>query len=235
MGRRASYATGVPCWIDRITADLGGAQEFYSALFGWSYADEGAYRTAQLADGIIAGLGTAPTPLELWTVYLATKDVDATLADVQALGGTVVMAPMAAGDNGRLFLAVDPAGTPVGFWEGHRREGVVLVDEPGAVCRYELRIPRADAVREFYAGLFGYDLVRRDGEITLDLDGSTQVRVVENAAARPHWLVYFGVAELAPIVRLALAAGAKLVEQSADGSVVLRDPQGAAFGLCLIG
>lgn len=210
------YAAGAPCWIDRITADLTAAQLWYTALFGWQYTEEGGNVTARLGGEIVAGFGVAPTPLEAWMVYLATKDLGATMAAAEHMGGRVTMAPVAVGDVGRLALAVDPAGAAVGFWEGHRIEGVVLADEPASACRYELRVGDEAVAGQFYGTLFGSDARRF---------------VVKDGSARPTWVIYFGTADLAGTVLRALSAGARITGQNADGSVVLRDSRGAVFGL----
>ncbi|MFG2720775.1 VOC family protein [Streptomyces sp. NPDC048416] len=223
MPVRTTYGVGDPCWIDRISARPDAAEAFYAAVFGWTYAEEGGYRTARLAGDLVAGFGSAPGPLEAWTVYLAAKDLDATAARVVELGGRLVLGPLDAGPNGRLLLATDPAGTLVGCWQGARADGVVLADEPGAACGYELRVPDPSAVAGFYRGL-GADPGAGGGP-----GGS--LRIVEDRSAPPHWLVYFGVDSLLGAVGAALAAGARVAGPAAGDSVLLRDANGARFGL----
>ncbi|MFE9368357.1 VOC family protein [Streptomyces sp. NPDC006711] len=223
MPVRTTYAAGDPCWIDRISARPEAAEAFYAALFGWTYAEEGGYRTARLAGELVAGFGSAPGPLESWTVYLAAKDVDATAAVIAELGGRVVLGPVDAGPNGRLLLATDPAGTLTGCWQGARARGVVLADEAGAACGYELRVPDPSAVAGFYRGL-GAHPTAGDGP-----GGS--FRIVQDRSAPPHWLVYFGVDSPVASAGAALLAGARPVGPAAGGRVVLRDAGGARFGL----
>ncbi|ANP48403.1 hypothetical protein AVL59_01405 [Streptomyces griseochromogenes] len=167
-------------------------------------------------------------------MYLATKDADHTCVEVRRLGGRVVMNPVPAGDDGRLFLAVDPSGVVVGFWEGHRDEGVVLADEPGAVSGHELRVPDAVRAAGFYGELFGYRLAPRDERLELELNGSGLARVVESDQGRPMWLPYFGAADPADAVRRALAHGATVVRSGPGEPTVLRDPWGAEFGLTAV-
>ncbi|MEV7561523.1 VOC family protein [Streptomyces sp. NPDC089795] len=242
MPRRTSYQPGVPCWVDCITPDLTGAQRFYGDLFGWEFVDEGGdYRLVTLDGELIGGLGTAPTGRwggAAWNVYLATKDADRTRADVEDGGGTVVMGPVPAGEDGRLFLAVDPQGAPVGFWEGHHAQGVVLADEVGAVCGHDLVVPRADAAERFYGGLFGFRTGRHPagaadggGPVTLDLHGTARAGLVEDPAARPGWIPYIGVDDLVTAEADALAAGARPMGRPTESRTVLRDPWGAVFGM----
>ncbi|MDI2130085.1 VOC family protein [Yinghuangia seranimata] len=246
MPRRTAYAAGHPCWIDRVGPDLTSASAFYGAVFGWSFADEdgpgggrGAYRIASVRGEIVAGLGQAPPALPAaWHVYLAVKDPDATASRVASLGGRVVMGPMTVGDNGRLLLAVDPAGAAVGFWSGARAEGVVLGDEPGAVSGFALRVGSADDVESFYGGLFGYREIS-DPVLMLDglmLDGLTLATVQRTGRlGGARWIPYIGVEDLTATASRALEAGGGLVEvpqMLGDlASMVVRDPEGALLGI----
>ncbi|MGF1431191.1 VOC family protein [Kitasatospora sp. LaBMicrA B282] len=233
MPRRLHYGPGTPCWVDCITPDLTGSRAFYRAVMGWEFVTESPdYQLAELAGEIIGGFGAAPAnlpPRAAWNVYLATKDAEHTCALVRGLGGQVVMSPVPASGNGRLFLAVDPSGVAVGFWEGHQAEGVVLVDEAGAVCGHELRVPDARRAAAFYGDLFGYRLTA-DGE-WLDLEGAVRTRVVESDQGRSLWLPYFGASDVRRTVESALVHGAQLVRSGRGEPTVLRDPWGAEFGL----
>ncbi|MFH8385403.1 VOC family protein [Kitasatospora sp. NPDC018058] len=232
MPRRTRYAIGAPCWADCITPDLSGSREFYSALLGWEFVTESPdYQLAVLSGEIIGGFGAAPAglpPQASWNVYLATKDADHSCAQVGELCGRVVMPPVPAGDNGRLLLAVDPSGVTVGFWEGSRAEGVVLADEPGAICGHELRVPDASRAESFYGALFGYRLAP-GGDF--ELDGVAHARVVVSDQGRPLWLPHFGAADPVDTVRRAVDLGARLVRPGREEAPVLRDPWGAEFGV----
>ncbi|MET7618146.1 VOC family protein [Streptomyces sp. NPDC005408] len=234
MPRRTGYGPGTPCWTDCVTTDLKGAQDFYAGLFGWEYEDEGpGYRIVSLRGEIIGGIGRSPggPAGSAWNVYLATKDAEVTRARVLAEGGRVVMGPVSVADNGRLFLAVDPAGAPVGFWEGRRAEGVVLADEPGAVCGTLLSVHRDAQAEQFYGALYGYTADRvAHGRTTLTLGGVPYAELVADPSVSPHWMPLFGAADPTTTVRAALAAGASLVTRPGGGTV-LRDPWGAVFGL----
>ncbi|MER5644320.1 VOC family protein [Streptosporangium sp. NPDC002524] len=225
MPRRTSYGPGTPCWVDHVTVDLTGAKQFYGGLFGWEFTRENdrGYHLITLRGEIIGGLGPSPTvmaPGSSWNVYLASKDLDHTRAEVVDLGGRVVMGPVPAGEDGRLCLAVDPSGAAVGFWEGGRDEGVVLADEPGALCACELHTARPDAAEEFYRGLYG------------------DVPLVIRPSSRTGWVPFFGVPHAAEGIgnagstedtrgaAAALAAGARPLE-----SGLFADPLGAVFGL----
>ncbi|WP_051927153.1 VOC family protein [Streptomyces durhamensis] len=236
MPRRTGYRPGSPCWVDCVTPDLDGTQRFYTELFGWQYTAEGpGYHLARLGGEIIGGTGAAPPglpPVASWTVYLATKDIDATSAEVRRLGGRIVMGPVATGADGRLCLAVDPDGAPVGFWEGHHDVGVVLADEAGAVCDFELRTPRPERAERFYGGLFGCSVRGEGTGLSLELDGTRLARITRTPPGeQPYWLPHFGATPDAVARAHALGATAPAPNDDLPAPVRLRDPWGAHFAL----
>lgn len=112
---------GAPSWFELLTRDHAKAVAFYRAAFGWetdsvSDSDEFRYTTMRDPGGAseLAGVMDATTLLPdgvpaHWSVYWHVDDVDATLATVRALGGSVVRE---AEDTpyGRLAAVADPAG-----------------------------------------------------------------------------------------------------------------------------
>jgi len=74
--------------------DPDATRDFYSALFGWTYS-EGAFPGYTFVDiGVEGALPTAIGPLQGGTdavlFFVGVKDVEATLARVEELGGTIV-------------------------------------------------------------------------------------------------------------------------------------------------
>ena len=146
MPRRTSYRAGVPCWIDCLSCDPTATQDFYRALFGWTFdpgpnpaGPAGGYRLIRCRGEIIGGFGVLDAGRTgSWTTYLASKDLTATVAAVRMLGGRIVLPPTPVGRDGTLCLALDTTGTAVGFFCGAHADGVVLIDEPGAVVRHQL-------------------------------------------------------------------------------------------------
>ncbi|NUR86848.1 MAG: VOC family protein, partial [Nonomuraea sp.] len=89
----AEYADGAPCWVQLLTRDADAARRFYAALFGWEFEDD----LVTLGGRPIAALVQDPEAAEPpgWTVYLRTPDVAASMAAIEAQGGTVVEGPAA--------------------------------------------------------------------------------------------------------------------------------------------
>lgn len=235
MPRHEGYSPGVPSWIDHITPDLTGSQRFYAELFGWSFAAEGGYSMIHSGGEVIGGIAALPLGREstaTWSTYLATKDLDATLDAVPRLSGRVVMGPLPIGRDGRLALTLDPAGATIGFWEGYRAEGIVLVDEPGALSWHVLQTPDPAAAAEYYLSLFRDTLsIDDDGVIRGDRDERGEIVMADE----PLWAPCFGTTDLAAQVGRATCLGA-LAHPNGDGvatgpTTLLTDPYGATFGL----
>jgi len=66
--------------------------------------------------GIVLGTGPAPDGGAGWvTFYVSVPDVDATLAKVQALGGSVVMPKFSPAPDTFLAMFADPEGHVLGI------------------------------------------------------------------------------------------------------------------------
>ncbi|MBE9098027.1 VOC family protein [Vacuolonema iberomarrocanum] len=112
-------------WEELITNDVEAAKHFYSELLGWTPQDidtnQGAsYAVMKCADGAIAtgitnqAFDAVESPI--WIPYLATNDIDATLAKARAIGGKVrAEANMPNGD--RKAILADPTGAIFGLLE----------------------------------------------------------------------------------------------------------------------
>lgn len=110
---------GAPAWFELHTRDLPGASDFYRNVFGLdvkavSDAPELRYSVLTHGDAEYAGIfdATADLPADVgpsWTVYFATADIDAAVATLTDLGGTVVSDPVDT-PYGRLATVTDPTG-----------------------------------------------------------------------------------------------------------------------------
>ena len=109
-------------WYELMTRDVDGAMAFYGALLGWTYGDSQQpdidYRTIRAGNEDIGGiLALSPDMLAggaqpAWLGYVAVDDIDASLASLRSLGGTVHMGPRDLPATGRLAMVADPQGVP---------------------------------------------------------------------------------------------------------------------------
>ena len=110
---------GTPAWFELHTRTYDASVDFYRSVFGWKTqvaSDEPDFRytTMDGGDDQLAGVMDATAFLPdgappSWMVYFAISDADATLSEIVALGGAVVIA---AEDSpyGRLATAADATG-----------------------------------------------------------------------------------------------------------------------------
>jgi predicted enzyme related to lactoylglutathione lyase len=92
-------------WNELGTRDTAGAKEFYGAVFGWGYADEGSERVGtytvwKAGEAMVGGMldiDAAGIPAEVpphWLVYFTVEDTDAAVEKVKSGGGDVRMEPI---------------------------------------------------------------------------------------------------------------------------------------------
>ena len=242
--------TGAPCWIDLFTSDPDASEAFYTALFGWTAEhggeEYGGYRTYRKDGVIVAGAmhndGSQGTP-DLWTVYLATADAEATAAATTAAGGVVHVPPMAVPSQGVMGLVTGPDQAAVGIWQPQGHEGFGVLDEPGTPCWFELHSRDHDAALDFYREVFGWrtrvEADEADFRYSVAVDGEDRLAGVMDArdhlpeGVPSHWAVYFRVDDTDAAIARALELGGSVVQPAEDTPygrlAVLADPTGARF------
>lgn len=97
--------------------DLDAMASFYRDLFGWEPASfDPNYRLVTLDEGIGGGLMRCSEDMPTYvTIYVAVDDLDASLAKVKDLGGTVVVPPTPIPEVGAFALFQDPEGNTIGI------------------------------------------------------------------------------------------------------------------------
>jgi predicted enzyme related to lactoylglutathione lyase len=227
------------------------AREFYGALFGWEFTPGppqlGAYMLAGLDGRRVAGIGesgAAPHRPVSWTTMLAAEDADAAAELVRECGGTVGVGPLNAGEEGRVAIAVDPAGAVFGIWQGGLLPGAEVAGVPGTVAWSELVTRESGFVAKFYEAVFGLGTQSSPGgepdRVLLAVDGRpvAAVRGLGRALSRElgtHWLTCFQVTDVAAAVEQAGRLGARVLEPPRPSpcgrTALLADPEAAVFAL----
>jgi predicted enzyme related to lactoylglutathione lyase len=107
---------GAITWNELATRDPQQAQDFYSALLGWTFSPgpRPDYRMFYVGDRVNGGViqmddswGDLPPH---WMLYLSVKDIDEVVQKVPASGGKVHTGIMDAGTVGRFAVVSDPVG-----------------------------------------------------------------------------------------------------------------------------
>jgi uncharacterized protein len=247
--RTSAWPAGVPCWADLTVPDVGAVAAFYSAVLGWQFAEPdeqyGGYVIGMVDSAAAAGIGpqqSAGQPAA-WTMYFASDEVDATAKAVTDAGGRLLLEPGDVGPLGRMFIASDPTGAVFGVWQAGTHIGAGVVNEAGGLCWEDLRSSDPDAARAFYTRVFGFTTE------SLEMAGPDYTTFSGHAGEAPfggmggmfgapegtpsHWLVYFGVVDVAAAVEAARTAGGTVLSERFETPfgpmAALLDPAGAVF------
>lgn len=207
--RDSTWPEGTPCWVDLAVPDFELAQTFYGTLFGW-HIERGpeelhGYASCTKDGRVVAGLMPALDPGQpsVWTTYLATDDLDATLAKAREAGGTTLTEAIDVGDTGRMALATDPGGALVGFWQGKSHTGYELANEPGSVTWNENMSRAWEQNKQFYRAVSGFQYDDLPGDFayaTFKAGGNLAGGIGAIGEDWPtevpaHWATYFKVAD----------------------------------------
>lgn len=241
---------GTFCWPELATSDVEVAARFYGALFDWEARTldvAGASYTIFRVDGADVGGGyshqvTDRSRTPRWNSYIAVPSVDAAVERARELGGRIIAGPADIPDVSRVAGVADPHGAEFYLWEARRHAGAGRLNEPGSLCWTELIAPHLDAAERFYTSLFDWASRRdRSGQYVEFLRGR---EVVAGMLPTPpgrgsegsHWLPYFAVSDVDDAVQVARRNFGGILGRPMDipmvgRSAVLRDPQGATFGV----
>lgn len=254
--------TGSFIWYELMTPDPDAAARFYGAVVGWTIGppDPRAvgrdYRMIGRGDGGQAG-GVFALTAQMqadgaragWLGYLQVADVDATLAAIQADGGTAHM-PATDIAVGRIALVSDPQGAllylmtptpPAG--DATAISDVFSTDRPEHVRWNELTAPDDRAALASYARHFGWTEagvmpMGPAGDYTFVAANGVTIGATMrgSSATAASWRYYIGVADIDAAVRAVKANGGTVIDgpheiPGGEFSLHGRDPQGADFGL----
>ena len=248
MPTRTSATLGAPTWVDLTTSDISAVRAFYPELFGWTAEEQseeyGGYFMFHSDGQPVAGCSPRmddSTP-EVWSVYLATDDIEKTLNATAAEGGTVVVPAMQIGETGTMGFVVDPSGAGIGVWQPGEFFGFPVYAETGKPAWWELLTTNYAAAVPFYRSVFGWETtVMGDSDefrYTVQTVGENQAAGVMDASGFlpegvSYWSVYFAVDDADATSARAVELGGSVVDPAQDTPygrlATLADPAGAQF------
>jgi predicted enzyme related to lactoylglutathione lyase len=231
-------------WHEQVSSDPKQAQDFYMQLFGW---DAEVFRPGEADYTMISargqnhgGFGTAMegAPPPHWLSHVRVETLEDTIEKATRAGGRLAAGPFEMGEVGRIAIIADPQGAYLSAYEpqneGPAAEGVFVWDELGT--------NDVDGAQRFYEEVFGwttsdmgpdyggYRIFNR-GEI-----GVAGMMTLQDQSIPPHWQPYVAVEDPDTTAAKAGELGGSVLAEPMDipnvGRVaVLRDPQGATFGI----
>lgn len=109
---------GAPAWFELLTPAYDASLDFYRDVFGWTVeivSDTPEFRYSVLTidglqyAGIMDSAGHADAAPPMWSTYMQVDSTDASCAQVESLGGSIVR-PALDTPYGRLAACADPMG-----------------------------------------------------------------------------------------------------------------------------
>jgi predicted enzyme related to lactoylglutathione lyase len=221
-------------------------------LFGWDAIDndmgEGAiYSLMQVRGKPVAAIATnspdAAGAAAVWAVYVTVTSADVAAERAKELGALVGgEGPFDVENFGRMAFITDPQGVEFRLWEPRAHIGAEVVREPGAVAWFELASPDPTGSAKFYSDLLDWTVAGAEGmedylfARTADGEGTGAIEPASDGQA-VGWIVYFWTDDVDATLAVAKEHGADELVPATDipGDMgrfaIVRDPQGAAFGL----
>jgi predicted enzyme related to lactoylglutathione lyase len=234
------------------TSDIDRAQNFYGTVFGWTFEsagpEYGGYinvdKDGRRVAGMMANRPETGSP-DVWTTYLHTRDINATMAALTAAGGAACMGPMEIPAKGYMGLASDPAGAFFGLWQPLEHHGFELIGEAGSPVWHQLTSRDYRAAVDFYRKLLGWrtDQVSDSDEFryTTAWFGDQQLLgVMDGAAFLPegvpsHWTIFFGAEDVDKTLQVITENGGAVLRGAEDTPygrlAAATDPMGVMFNL----
>jgi predicted enzyme related to lactoylglutathione lyase len=241
--------TGRFIWHELFSPDPKAALAFYSELFGWKPREMdmgpgGKYTILQAGDRDVGGAVPAEATKGIpahWNTYFTTRDVDATVQEVERLGGKTLMKAADIPHVGRFAVLADPQGAAFSLL-APTEEREERDPSAGEFCWVELHTDDASKALGFYKKVFGwtskelkfgesvYNELAREG-------GKGAGGITGKAMPSPNaWLSYVVVDDVdASATRAAVLKG-KVLAPPADipnigRFAVIQDPTGAVLAL----
>ena len=237
-------------WFTLTASDIDAALDFYSKVVGWTFTDypgEGGrprYAVLEVGDRGVGGVTTTSGANPGWRGYIYSHDVDATVQEITAKGGTLVYGPDDIPGVGRFAIVADPQGAPFELLKpGGPDQPPVPPYTPGHVGWNELHTTDSKAALDFYTAQFGWTHARdfEMGEMgayrIFAVDGVDAGGVMTSPLAPPaFWLPYFNVEDIDAAHDRLKAGGGEVMHGPAEvpgGGFIIqaKDPQGVMFAL----
>ena len=247
-----STSKGNFVWYEHLTRDPEQALAFYAEVAGWKsqpFGNDG-YVMLVGSQGPLGGVMKLPDDAAKmgapphWMGDVQVDDVDATVARVAELGGTIYHPATDIPTVGRFAVIADPQGaviavfTPGGPMEQHDS------GKEGEFCWNELMTRDPAAAFGFYADVFGWkahDAMDMGPMGTYQIFGAGDralggmMAIPPGAPFPPMWVYYMSTGDLEAAIERSKRNGATLMNGPMDvpgGRIAqLTDPQGAMYAL----
>lgn len=254
MPRYEESIFGTPCWIDLTTTELEQVKPFYSSLFNWDFwdigPDFGNYHLISVGEDVVGGCiqynaeSMDPVPINAWSIYFATEDIEASITRAVELGGKGYTQAHEVGDQGTRGEVTDPSGALLGLWQPNQRKGIDRWGEHGFPGWFELHTRNLDAAGKFYTSLLGTELgTDSEGDMsyhTLNVNGNAHAGIWDITGVLPNeyparWNIYLISDDTDASLAIVRENGGNVLMEPEDtphGRMsTVEDPAGATFNI----
>ena len=238
-------------WLDLATENPASARAFYGAVFGWKFRDADAaptpYAIASNESGKVAGVFRHARPRGAtvgarWLALISVRDPHEAMRVVRERGGEVLLPPRAIRGRGHHAVFRDPEGAVFGVLAAEGGDPPDTPVEDGDVFWLDLFSRDPTRAAGFYGALAGYEVnvgeVAGRSRTLLSTDGIARAGIARlpAGAAKPGWLPYILVDDVAGTVERARKAGGSIVmaprADLLDGQLaVIADREGGVIGI----
>jgi predicted enzyme related to lactoylglutathione lyase len=251
-GQMPEIPRGRFIWFDLLTTDPARAAGFYPRITGWGTTPAAVpgsrpYTIWTNKSVPLGGVTTLPdaSTAPHWLGYIATPDVDGTIAQALGLGGRVVAPASDIQGVGRYAVLADPQGAAFGVFRPAGDAGHDGAPKRGEFSWHELAATDIPSALEFYRTLFGWDagdsmdmgeagiyqMYRRNGQ---DIGGIYKKPPAVTGPAA--WLHYILVDDVQRAVETTKDRGGQIATEpmevpGGDRIAVAVDPTGAMFAV----
>lgn len=242
-------------WYELLTTDVKAAENFYTAIVGWSVAPfEGSQQGYDVwmrsPDTGVGGVMRIPEGMHFpphWGMYIAVPVLEEAVAQIERRGGSALSPVIEVPTVGRMRTMKDPQGATFSIMQpamsGGPRDAEPKI---GDVSWHELYTTDAAAALKFYTEMFGWQAtdamdMGEMGKYYLFARGAGFGGGMMNlpppmAKVPPHWGFYFRVPDVHAGAERVKANGGQVLNgpmevPGGDWAVNCMDPQGAAFSL----
>jgi predicted enzyme related to lactoylglutathione lyase len=248
-------------WYELLTTDSNAATRFYTDVVGWgtqNWQGPEPYTMWTNGGAPLGGIwridaeSQAQGVVPHWLPYIGVRDVDATAAAAQRLGGSVVKPPADIPDVGRFAILRDPQGALFAIYKSNNsnpNSGAAArsgeAPRKGDFSWHELTTTDHVAAFDFYSRLFGWEktsafdmgpmgLYQMYGQEGRPYGG--MFNKTSDMPMPPNWLCYVRVDDVRRAAEAVTRGGGKVINgpmevPGGDQIAQCIDPQGAMFAV----
>lgn len=246
---QAQRIPGKLIWFDLLTSNMASAQQFYGAVFGWKFADasdgQRRYSVISIGGERIGGIfqpAVAPKAGSnaRWLTFASVADAEAAARQAKSGGGQVVSGPTSIPDRGTHAVLRDPQGALFAVLKSDSGDPPDDAARPGEILWADLFSSKPEEAANFYRSLLGWTNdggPTASGRLLMNAGGYSRAGIKQlPSGAKPGWMPYVQVANVAATLKRVTSAGGKILlapsPEIFNGQVaVIADPQGGVLGV----